>query len=138
MHIPFHLLSIVCSKKTLHRILIQQSFNDYKYIGTQFHKKYPMFEQVYNHEFQYYTTPDLPTPPPNMFSEMKQARTKQTRIIHEFVANVEAFCLAYPDEAICKNCFIRDYPEYPYRLEQNIESVVDLLHQKNHTKKLNE
>jgi hypothetical protein len=84
-----------------------------------------MFEQV---EYQFYTTPDLAPPPPRMFSDMKQSRTQQTRIIHEFVANVEAFCIAYPDEPICKNCFIRDYPEYPYRLEQNMQSVVDLLH----------
>lgn len=119
MRFSFSLLSLFLSrsKKYHHHALIRKSFDEYKNVYMKFTQKYPNYES---------TTDPLG----KMLPDMSEASKKQTRIIKEFVANVEAFCVAYPDEPICKNCFIRDYKDYPHRLGQNIELVTDLLNKK--------
>ena len=106
------------SKKFHHKALIRNSFNEYKNVYHKFTKTYPEHDFTDTTCFQKY---------PKIREDIVKGSQKQSRIIKEFVANVEAFCVAYPDEPICKNCFIRDHKEYPYRLEQNIEDVVKTL-----------
>lgn len=72
MHIPFHLLTLFCSKKNMHLTQVKPKL--VQTIGGCENQKPP------------------------------------ERIIHAFVANVEAFCIAYPDEPICTNCFIQEAP----------------------------
>lgn len=88
---------------------------------TQFTKTYPQYDFTDTTCFQKY---------PKIIEDITHGSNKQNSIINEFVANVEAFCVAYPDEKICKNCFIRDYKEYPYRVGQNIEEIVKSLDRK--------
>ena len=109
---------VLFSKKFHHKALIRNSFKEYKHVYTQFAKTYPQYDFTDTACFQKY---------PKIKEDIYKGSQKQSRIIKEFVANVEAFCVAYPDEPICKNCFIRDYKEYPYRLGQNIEEVVKSL-----------
>jgi hypothetical protein len=106
---------VFLSKKFHHKALIRNSFREYKHVYTQFTKTHPQYDFTDT------------TCYPKIREEIVNGSQKQSRIIKEFVANVEAFCIAYPDEPICKNCFVRDYKQYPYRLEQNLEEVVKKL-----------
>ena len=112
---------VLFSKKFHHKALIRNSFKEYKHVYTQFTKTYPEYDFTDTTCFQKY---------PKIIKDITHGSKKQTSIIKEFVANVEAFCVAYPDEPICKNCFIRDYKEYPYRVAQNMEEIVKSLDRK--------
>lgn len=83
MHIPFHLLTLFCSKKNMHLTQVKPK-------PTQTHMSTKCSPELVVGGCEHQKPPK--------------------RIIHAFVANVDAFCLAYPDEPICKNCFIQEAP----------------------------
>ena len=40
------------------------------------------------------------------------------------INNILCFCKNYPDEPVNKSRWIKEYKEFPYRLEQNLKSVM--------------
>jgi hypothetical protein len=53
--------------------------------------------------------------------------TKLAEDKHVLLGNLFAYCQNYPEEKISQNRFIHEYKEFPYRLEQNIDEVLDEL-----------
>jgi len=39
------------------------------------------------------------------------------------IYNLIAYFISYPNEKISNNCFIKEYNQYPYRLEQNLSNT---------------
>jgi len=52
---------------------------------------------------------------------------EQHKLIKEMVSLVKLYCEQYPGEKICDYRFLKEYDEYPYRLEQNLPDFIKLL-----------
>jgi hypothetical protein len=104
----------------MHKLLIRESFDDYKSFKKNWKEKYPtltglMILNDYN----------------NLNEETKKEWLeyidKLNSLKEIIINNILSYCMNYPGEKISSNRFIREYKEYPYRLEQNIwEVLLDL------------
>ena len=50
---------------------------------------------------------------------------KQERIRDRLIKNCEIYCENYPNEKMASNRFLKEYEAYPYRLHQNMDTLIE-------------
>ena len=110
-------INIFYNTKEIHKLLIQKSYNDVKLEFNKFNNKYPNFKgYIVGDEYN-----NLNETTKKEWNEYKEKTENLKKIL---INNLLYYCKNYPDDKICKNRFINEYEEYPYRLEQNISEVI--------------
>ena len=102
--------------KDMHKLLVQQSYNDVK-LEYEKINKHPVCKG-YNISDNYN---NLSEPINDEWNDYKTNTEKLKKI---FMNNLLCYCHNYPHEKISKNRYIIEYKEYPWRLEQNISIVI--------------
>ena len=111
------LLRLFCDTQEMHKVLIRESFDDYKSEIIKFKKIYPTLMGVVNID-DYYKM-DQQTK-----NEWQEHHVKLDKLKKIVINNLINYCENYPNEKITKNRVINEYDEYPYRLELNISEVL--------------
>ena len=98
--------------------LLQTEYYEYTNVGYEFINKYPSYTGYYN--IDEYT---------NLSEQMKNdigIYTKKQEIVRErLIRNCQSYCKNYPDEKLCTNRFLEEYTKYPYRLHQNMNTIIE-------------
>ena len=97
--------------------LLQTEYYEYKNIFYEIQKKYPSWT---NH---YWTDEIVLTEEAK--EDIKKYSAIQVKVRDRFIKNVQMYCKNYPNEEISKNRFLKEYEEYPYRLHQNMNTLIE-------------
>lgn len=117
MNIFAFILNLFCDTQQINKILIEESYDDYINEIKCFSNRYPhLKESNYINNYQKLNEEDKIIFD-NYFNKVKKLK----QIV---VNNLVIYSKNYPNEKISKNRFIKEYIEYPYRLEQNIDNVI--------------
>ena len=63
--------------------------------------------------------------PLQMRNDITEYSTKQFLVRNRLISNVLVYCNNYPNEKIAQNRFLKEYEQYPYRLHQNMVTLMD-------------
>ena len=98
--------------------LLQTEYYEYRNIYYGFKNEYPNYKGGFT--LDEYT---------NLSEQMKndiRTHTKKQEIVRErLISNCQAYCKNYPNEKLCTNRFLEEYTKYPYRLHQNMETIIE-------------
>ena len=111
-------INLLYSTQGIHKLLIQQSFNDYKLEISVFNKKYPNIN---------FLSSEYCNLNKNSKNEWNNYINKINNLEKILINNLINYCKNYPECKVSKNRFIHEYKEFPYRLEQNISEVISEL-----------
>ena len=106
-----------CNTQEINKLLIQESYDDYKTIVFNFNIKHPNFQGYIVGENYDNLTEETK-------QEWQEYRIKRGNLLKIIINNLLNYCKNYPDDKISKNRFVNEYKEYPHRLEQNIGKVL--------------
>ena len=97
--------------------LLQTEYYEYKNIFYEIQKKCPNWT---NH----YWTDEIVLSE-EAKEDIRKYSEKQVQVRDRFIKNVQMYCKNYPNEEIAKNRFLKEYEEYPYRLHQNLDTLIE-------------
>lgn len=104
----------------MHKLLIRESFDDYKYLKRKWDSKYNNLKGLVS--IEQYNELDEQTK-----NDLIEYQSKLNSLKKIITNNLLSYCTNYPKEKISKNRFVLEYQEKPYDLEQNIcEVLLDL------------
>ena len=101
----------------MHKLLIRESFDDYKYLKRKWNTKYSHLIGVIN--IEQYNELDEQTK-----NDLIEYQSKLNSLKKITTNNLLSYCTNYPKEKISKHRFVLEYEEHPYHLEQNIDLVL--------------
>jgi hypothetical protein len=108
---------LFCDTKEMHKLLIRESYDDYKIAKKKWKDKYPNLTGLVN--INLYN---------NLNNTCKNEWIEYQAYIYSLkeilINNIISYCINYPDDKISKHRFINEYKEHPYKLEQNIGQVL--------------
>jgi hypothetical protein len=108
---------LFCDTQEIHKLLIQESYDDYKYLKNNWIKKYPDLKGIIDID-NYNNFDD------HLKNEWIEYQVALSSLKDIVIHNILSYCLNYQNEKISKHRFVYEYKEYSYRLEQNIEEVL--------------
>ena len=112
------LLGLLYNTKNIHKLMIHKSYDDCIKTSNTFIKKYPDYKSgIYTYDYVKTFNKEKTIDWQIYGSEMDSCKKILTK-------NIMNYCDIYPDENVCKNKLITEYKQFPYRLTQNIESVL--------------
>ena len=101
----------------MHKLLIRETFDDYKCLRKKWNTKYSHLIGVIN--IEQYNNFDQQTKKDWIEYQGRLSNLKDITI-----NNLLSYCINYPKEKISKHRFVLEYEEHPYHLEQNIDLVL--------------
>ena len=111
------LFKLFCDTQEMHKLLIRESWNDCKYLIDKFSSDRPTFAgSIVVDDYNNLSNEER--------EEFIEYKLKLEELINIVIHNLICYCANYPNEKISKHRFIREYKEYSYRLEQNINKVL--------------
>ena len=114
------LLRLFYNTQDIHKILIKKAHDDYISIYDAYKKKNPNY-------IGYYTIDEIQ----NLDEKQKREWKKYVDIRREkqkiTIENILVYSKNCPDSEVSKNKFVKEYDEYPYRLEQCLDWVISEL-----------
>jgi hypothetical protein len=112
------LLSLLYTTKDFHKLLVQKSYDEYDFCYNKYAKKY-------SNEFGVtYTFNEIEKMGNENIIEWRNDHENLEELEKILINNILCFCKNYPDEPVNKSRYIKEYKEFPYRLEQNLKSVM--------------
>lgn len=115
----YYLMSFV-SRKYMYKAMIYSSYYEYKSYYDKLKSKYPKYHG-------YMTSEESKALGDEFTKDMRIASREQSRIVNEMVSMMKLYCAQYPGEKLCESPQLKSYDQYPYRLEQTLPSVIELL-----------
>lgn len=106
------------TSKQMNIRLLQTEYYEYTNVGYLFKKKYPDYKDNYSSD-EYTQLSE------QMKHDIKSESKKQEIVRERLIRNCQAYCKNYPNENLCSNIFLKEYKEYPYRLHQNMETIIE-------------
>lgn len=106
------------TSKQMNIRLLQTEYYEYTNVGFLLKKKYPDYKDNYSSDEYTHLSEQ-------MKHDFKSESKKQILIRERLIFNAQTFCKNYPDENLCSNIFLKEYKEYPYRLHQNMETIIE-------------
>lgn len=111
------LFRLFCDTQEMHKVLIRESFEDYKNLKKNWNKKYPhligfLNIDVYNKLNEYHK------------EVWQEHHIRLITFKKNVINNILSYSANYPDEKFSKHIFIREHKKSPYILEQNIAEVL--------------
>ena len=111
-------LKLFCDTQEMHKLLIRESYIDCKYLISKYKRDHPSFTvPIYVHDFNGLSKEER--------EELIEYKIKLENLRNVLINNLLCYCVSYPNEKISQNRFIKEYKEYSYRLEQNIDEVLE-------------
>jgi hypothetical protein len=111
------LTKLFCDTQEINKLLIKESYTDYKSLISNFAKRNPNYQgSVTCHDYNNFDE--------EIRNEYIQYQIQVENLKQIIINNLLNYCKNYPSEKISKNRFIHEYKEYPRRLEQNITEVL--------------
>jgi hypothetical protein len=104
------------TSKQMNIRLLQTEYYEYRNIYYECKNKYP------NYKGGMYDIDELPD---QMKDDIKKYSKNQELVRERLISNCQSYCKNYPDEKLCTNRFLKEYKEYPYRLHQNMETIIE-------------
>ena len=111
------LLDLFYTTKDLHKLLLRKSYADYNGIMNKYRRKYPI-------EGLYYDSKDIEKMSNERKIEWEEHKINVDNAEYILIQNLLCFCKIYPNELVSKSRWIKEYKDFPYRLEQNLMSVM--------------
>jgi len=102
--------------------LLQTEYYEYTNVFDELKKKYPAYKSYVNID-EYNLIPD------RMKNYIRIYSNKQSLIREQLIQDCIQYCKKYPDEKLANNRFLKEYKEYPYRLHQNMETIMEDLYE---------
>lgn len=110
-------LKLFCDTQEMHKLLIRESYMDCKYLINKYQREHPNFlAPIVLDDFNVLSKEER--------KELIEYKIKLENVRNVLINNLLCYCVSYPNEKISKNRFIKEYKEYPYHLEQNIDEVL--------------
>lgn len=102
--------------------LLKTEYYEYINVYYELKKKYP--------DYQNYVDTDEYNLIPERMKNYIQIYTKKQELIREqLIQDCIQYCKKYPNEKLAKNRFLKEYKEYPYRLHQNMDTIIEDLYE---------
>ena len=112
------LFGLFYTTKDFHKLLVQKSYDEYNVCYNKYAKKY-------SNEFGVtYTFNEIEKFGYENIIEWRKDHENLEELEKILINNILCFCKNYPDEPVNKSRWIKEYKEFPYRLEQNLKSVM--------------
>lgn len=102
--------------------LLKTEYYEYIDVYYELKKKYPDYQN-------YQTVDEYDIIPERMKNYIKIYTKKQALIRDRLIQDCQNYCEKYPDEKLAKNRFLKEYEEYPYRLHQNMDTIIEDLYE---------
>jgi hypothetical protein len=100
--------------------LLHTEYYEYINVFNIFKQKYPNYNGMYNVD-EYKVLPE------KMKDDITVYAKKQRIVRDRLIEHCKLYCIDYPNEKLAQNRFLKEYDEYPYRLHQNIETIIENL-----------
>lgn len=111
------LVGLFYNTQDIHKILIKQAYDDYINIYHAYKKKNPNYNG-------YYTMDEVQKLDEKQKREWKIYRDRRREKEKILIKNILTYYKNYPCSKIGNNRFVKEYDEYPYRLEQNLSWII--------------
>ena len=102
--------------------LLQTEYYEYTDVFDELLKKYPAYKTYVNID-EYNLIPE------RMKNYIQIYSKKQALIRDQLIQDSIQYCEKYPDEKLASNRFLKEYKEYPYRLHQNMDTILEDLYE---------
>ena len=102
--------------------LLQTEYYEYTDVFDELLKKYPAYKTYVNID-EYNLIPE------RMKNYIRIYSKKQALIREQLIQDCIQYCEKYPDEKLASNRFLKEYEEYPYRLHQNMYTILEDLYE---------
>jgi len=102
---------IFYTTQEIHKSLIQKSFNDYNKEIYNFNSKYPNYKEFCVDNFAHK-------------KELVDFQIKIKQLEQIIINNLISYSKNYPCAKVSNHRFIKEYEEFPHRLEQNFDEVL--------------
>ena len=101
--------------------LLQTEYYEYTNVFDELKKHYPDYKNYLNVD-EYNLIPE------RMKNYIQIYTKKQALIRDRLIQDCIQYCEKYPDEKLASNRFLKEYEEYPYRLHQNMDTIIEDLY----------
>ena len=102
--------------------LLQTEYYEYTNVFDELKKKYPDYKSYVNID-------EHNLIPERMKNYIRIYSKKQALIREQLIQDCIQYCEKYPDEKLASNRFLKEYEEYPYRLHQNMYTILEDLYE---------
>lgn len=102
--------------------LLQTEYYEYINVYYELKNKYPNYTSSY-------TIDEHNLIPERMKNYIRIYSKKQALIREQLIQDCIQYCEKYPDEKLASNRFLKEYEEYPYRLHQNMYTILEDLYE---------
>ena len=112
------LLGLFYTTKNINKLMIHKSYDDCIIKRNTFVKKYPDYKSgIYTYDY-------VKTFNEEKLIDWRKYGNEMDYCKKILIKNLMNYCENYPDEKVCKSKLITEYKKFPYRLTQNIESIL--------------
>lgn len=98
--------------------LLHSEYFEYTNVFYELKRKYPGYRGNYDVD-EYNIIPE------RMKNYIQIYTKKQALIRDRLIEHCKLYCKLYPNEKLAQNRFLKEYDEFPYRLHQNIDSLME-------------